>query len=82
MSFCSASLTVRVVVNNIESILVESRSQVRLSDAKADAVCKALAKRAGGHLDTVGVTSLGMTGRQRIDLTELLQVVHGELVAE
>ena len=30
---------------------------------------------------TVGVPRLGVTRRQRADLTELLEVVHGELVA-
>jgi len=40
-----------------------------------------LTKRTSGDLDTIGDTVLRVTGGDRADLSELLQVVHGDLVA-
>lgn len=82
MSPQPASHTICIVVNEVEPRLVESCSQVRLSNTQTNTICEALAERTGSHFDTVGMTGLRMTGCQRIDLTELLEVIHGELVAK
>ena len=77
-----ALLTVSVVVDEIEAVLVEGRAHVGLGDGKTDGVGESLTERASGDLNTVGVAGFGVTGRQGANLAELLEVVHGELVAE
>lgn len=52
---------VRVVVDDREIGLVEDGSGVGLGHSKANCVGDALAKRAGGDLDTRRIVSLGMT---------------------
>jgi len=42
---------------------------------------RTLTERTGGDLDTVGDTVLGVTWGDGTDLTELLEVIHGDLVA-
>ena len=76
-----ALLTVSVVVDEVEAILVEGCAHVCLSDGKTNSVGETLAERTSGDLNTVGVASLGVTGRQGANLAELLEVVHGQLVA-
>lgn len=53
-----------------------------LSDTQTDCVCEALAKRTSGDFNAIGMSSLGVTGRQRTKLTEALEVVNGQLEAE
>lgn len=74
--------TVGVVVDEIEPVLVEGRAEMRLSDGKTNRVGEALSEGASGDLDTVGVTSFRVTRSQGVELTELLEVVHRELVAQ
>lgn len=52
-----------------------------LGRGKTDSVGEALAKRASGDLDTIGVVVLGVTRRQRVELTEVFEVIERELVA-
>jgi hypothetical protein len=71
---------------------------VGLGHGETDGVSETLAERTSGDLDTGGVVSLGVTGGDAVNLlrksaksnliqreftyTELLQVVHGQGVAE
>lgn len=55
---------------------------MRLSNSEADCVGEALAEGAGGDFDTVGVTRLGVTGSEGIELTEALEVIEAQLEAE
>lgn len=74
--------TIRVVVDEVEAGLVESGRHMRLCDAETDTVGETLSERTGGNFDAVGVAGLGVTRSQRVELTEVLQVVHGELEAK
>ena len=76
-----ALLTVSVVVDEVEAVLVEGCAHRRLGDGKTDSVGESLTERTSSDLNTVSVACLGVPRRQRTDLTELLEVVHGELVA-
>ena len=53
-----------------------------MSDGETDSVRETLAKRASRDLNTIRVASLRVTRGQGVNLTELLEVVQGELVAE
>lgn len=53
-----------------------------LSNGETDSVRETLAKRTGRDLNTIRVSSLRVTRGQGVNLTELLEVVQGELVAE
>ena len=74
--------TICVVVDQIVTILVEGRTQVRLSNGETDTVGETLTKGASRDLNAIRVACFGVTGRQRVNLTELLEVVHGELVTQ
>ncbi|KAI3491949.1 hypothetical protein L1887_43658 [Cichorium endivia] len=66
-----------------EAVLVEGGGEVGLCDGETDRVGKALSEGAGGDLDALGVAGLGVTGGLGVDLTESLELLHGEvLVAE
>ena len=49
---------------------------------QADSIRDALAKRTSGDFDTISVAGFGVTRSQRVDLTELLEVVQGQLVTQ
>ena len=53
----------------------------RSASAMPDRVADALAERAGGDLDAVGVAALGVAGRLRAPLPEVAQVVEAQVVA-
>lgn len=55
---------------------------MRLSNAQTDTIGETLAERTGGDFNTVSVSGFWVTGGQRVDLTEGLQVIHGELVTQ
>ena len=74
--------TIGVVVDEVKAILVECRAEVGLSNGEADSVRETLAKRTSRDLNTIRVSSLRVTRGQGVNLTELLEVVQGELVAE
>ena len=74
--------TISVVVDQVEALLVVQGSHVSLGDTEADRVREALAKRTGGDLDAIRVSSLGVTRGQRAELTEVLEVVERKLEAE
>lgn len=71
-----------VVVNEVEAVLVELSSAMCLSNSKSDSVCETLAQRTSRDLNTGGVVSLRVTRGDTVDLTESLDVVEGERVAE
>jgi len=73
---------VGVVVNDLEIGLVEGRSDVCLGNGESDSVGDTLAERAGGDLDTVRDAELRVAGRDGVELAELLEVVHRQLVPE
>ena len=75
-------LTIGEVVNQVEAVLVVYGSQVCLRDTETYAVGEALAERASSDLDAVGVTGFWVTGRQRSELTEVLEIVQGQLEAQ
>lgn len=80
-----ASITkehVGVVGEKVIARLVEVGSGVRLSNSHTNGVGETLTKRTGGDLNTRGVVSLRVARRDAVNLTELLQVVDANLVAE
>jgi hypothetical protein len=72
--------TVGVVVEDLKFVLVVDSTHVGLGNGKTDSVGDTLSERTGGNLDTVSDTNLGVTGGDGVDLSEVLQVVHGQLV--
>ena len=74
--------TVGVVVDEVEAIFVEGSAKVRLGDGKTDGAGDTLTKRTGGELDAIRMASFRVTRGQGIELTELLEIVQGELVAQ
>ena len=60
---------------------VEARGQHALGERHPDRVREALAERPGGHLDARRHPALGMSGRARAPLPELLQILDREVVA-
>lgn len=73
---------VGVVVDKLVAGLVEGGSGVTLSHGETDGVGETLAERTSGDLNAGGVVGLGVAGGDAVDLTEVLQVVEGELIAE
>lgn len=73
--------TVGVVVEDLETVLVVNGAHVGLGDSETDGVGDTLSERTGGDLDTVSDTDLGVTRGDGVDLSEVLQVVHGQLVS-
>jgi hypothetical protein len=71
-----------VVVNQVIARLVEDGGGVSLSNGQTNSVGETLTQRTSGDLDTRGVVSLGVTGSDAINLSEALQVVHGDIVTE
>ena len=72
---------VDAVVHDLGAVAL---AQEALGDRHADAVGEALAERAGGDLDAgrhVDAVALGMAGRERAPLAELLQLVQAQVVA-
>ena len=60
----------------LEVRLVESRGQVPLGHGHADRVGDALSEGSSGHLDSCGDEVLGVSRGHRVQLPEVLQVVH------
>jgi hypothetical protein len=73
---------VGVVVDKLVAGLVEGGSSLTLSHGKTDGVGETLAERTSGDLNAGGVVRLGVTRGLAVDLTEVLEVVHGEVIAE
>jgi hypothetical protein len=69
------------VVDQVVAGPVELGRQAALGDGHADAVGEALAERAGRRLDALGVSVLGVAGRERAPLAEGLQVLDRQAVA-
>ena len=63
-----------------EAVLVEGGGEVGLGDGETDRVGETLAEGTGGDFDTLGVTRLGVTGGLGVDLTELLELLHGHVL--
>jgi hypothetical protein len=60
-----------VVVEDGETVLVEGSTEVSLSDGETDSVGETLSERTGGDFDTISDTEFGVTGSDRVELTEL-----------
>ena len=73
--------TVGEVVEDLETVLVVDGTHVSLGNGETDSVSDTLTEGTGGDLDTVSDTDLGVTGGDGVDLSEVLEVIHGELVA-
>ena len=70
-TFHGATITeeaVGVVVDQVETGLVEDGGSVSLGDGETDGVTETLTERTGGDLDTGGVVGLGVTGGDAVDL--------------
>ena len=65
----------------VDDVGAEPGAQVGFGDRHADGVGEPLAERPGGDLDAGGVADLGVAGRGRAPLAEVLQVVEFEPVA-
>ena len=61
---------------------VEARRKVRLGDGHAHGVGKSLSEWAGGSLNTLRLAVFVVAGRSGAELTEILYVVHRNIVAE
>lgn len=57
---------VGVVVDKVETRLVEDSAGVGLSDSKTDGVGETLTERTSGNLNTGGIVSLGVTGSDAV----------------
>ena len=53
-----------------------------VGDRHTDGGGKSAAQGSGGDINTGGVTVFGMTGGLGAELTEVLQIVHGQAIAE
>jgi hypothetical protein len=73
---------VGVVVNEIHTGLVETGSQVLLSESKTDTVGDTLSERTGGDLNTLGKEILGVTGGLGSPLTELFEILNAHVISE
>jgi hypothetical protein len=72
---------VGVVGDQRESVLVEGSAHVCLCDSETDGVGDTLTKRTSGDLDTLSDTGFWVTRGDGVDLSECLEVIHGDLVA-
>ncbi len=67
----------------IDDVVAEQRREVAFGDRHADRIGESLAERTGRGFDAGRVAVFGMTGRQRADLAEALDLVdRHRLVAE
>ena len=57
-----------VIIDEVESILIELGSRVSLGNCKADGICETLAKRTSSHLNARSILSFRMAGRDAVDL--------------
>ena len=69
-------------MDQVESLLVVHCRQVSLCNAEPDAVGKALSEGTSSDLDAISVSRFRMTWRERVELTEILQVVQRQLEAK
>lgn len=60
-----------MVVEDGETVLVEGSSEVSLSDSETDSVGETLSERSSSDLYTISDTEFGVTGSDRVELTEL-----------
>ncbi len=72
---------VGVVVDDVVTRAVELRRQGAFGDGEADGVGDALAQRAGGGLNARGVTVLRVARGFGMELTEVFQLAHRQVVA-
>lgn len=71
-----------VVVDELEAVLVVTSSKVGLGDGETNPVGDTLTEGTSGDLNTIGNTSLGVAWGDAVELTEVLQVIDGDLVAQ
>jgi hypothetical protein len=72
---------VGVVVDDAVAGLVEARGEQALGEREAHGVGEALAERAGGGLHAGRVAHLGVSGCLRVQLAELADLLHRQVVA-
>ena len=77
-----AHQAVGVMVHHGEAVAVEHGGQVLLGHGHAHGVGDALAQGAGGGLHHGRVAVLGMAGGLGAPLAELLEILHGQAIAE
>ena len=70
-----------MVVDDLKARPVEGRRQMTLGEGEADRIGDALAQRAGRRLDTEACVALGMAGRMRAHLPEMLDVLDRQRIA-
>ena len=76
-----AAEDVGVVVDDVVGVAVVDGGEMLLCGGDADGHAEALAERAGGDFDAGGLAVLGMAGRVRAPLAELLELRHRQVVA-
>ena len=64
----------------VDHVAAEARPELSLGDGQPDGVGDALSEGAGGHLDAIGVPSLGVPRRLASPLAEVAQVLLGDVV--
>src|ERR1051326_5794669 len=69
------------MVNNLESGPIVTGGQIRFGDGHSHSVAKSLTERASGSLYAWSQAALGMTGRETTPLTELLDLLEGQIIA-
>ncbi len=69
------------MVHDVITLAIERCRQPSLRDGQANAVREPLTQRSRGDLDARRAPALRMTGRSALPLSELLDVVHREVVA-
>src|SRR5690349_6541758 len=68
------------MIDDIETLAVVTRRQMRLCHRHSDAVTEALAERSGGHLDAGRESALGVTGSDTAPLAKLLDLFERKIV--
>ncbi len=76
-----AAKHVGVVVHDLVVIVVVDRGEMLFSHRETDRLSEALAQWSGGDLDAGGFAVLGVAGRVRAPLAELLELVQREVIA-
>ena len=76
----NSKLTVSVVVEQAELVLVESSSQMSLSHGQTDSIGETLTQRSRGNLDSISHPNLGVSRGNTVQLPKRLEVLHRDLV--
>ena len=71
-----------MIRDQIKSRLIEDTPSMCLRHRETDGIAETLSQRPGRHLDARSIMSFGVAGGNAVHLTEVLQIVHADFVAE